>query len=51
VMDATAIALCRSNAIPIMVFNMKWLFDNRAIVNLLARDRCDTLQGTLVQGH
>lgn len=44
VMDATSIALCRSNQIPILVFNMEKLF-NHQIIPVLAEQ-----QGTLVSG-
>lgn len=35
VMDATAIALCRSNSLPIFVFNMQRLLDNPELGQLL----------------
>lgn len=47
IMDATAIALCRSNAIPILVFNMQLLFEDFACADILS---CQDL-GTLVQEH
>ena len=43
VMDATAIALCRENHIPICVFN---LFDNQAMLKAV----CGKTEGTLVKG-
>jgi uridylate kinase len=45
VMDATAIALCRANSIPILVFNMK-LFTKDKIVSALTQE----CLGTLVKG-
>lgn len=46
VMDATAIALCRSSQIPIFVFNMKRLFESN-LENLLS----NLTHGTLVEGN
>jgi uridylate kinase len=46
VMDATAIALCRSNAIPIFVFNMRLLKEND-IADLLFEQK----RGTIVNGN
>ncbi len=43
VMDATSIALCRSNQIPILVFNMKELFSGKSLTSLLQE-----FQGTIV---
>ena len=43
VMDATSIALCRSNKIPVFVFNMKWLGEGK-ILEVLTHQK----QGTLV---
>ncbi len=43
VMDATSIALCRSNKIPVFVFNMKWITEGK-ILELLTHQE----QGTLV---
>lgn len=47
IMDATAVALCRSNAIPILVFNMQMLFGEFPCTEILS---CQHL-GTLVQEH
>jgi uridylate kinase len=44
VMDATSIALCRNNRIPILVFNMQLLGKNYSVQNL-------TNQGTVVKGE
>lgn len=46
VMDATSVALCRSNQIPIFVFNMQRLLEDN-LKNLLS----DLSQGTLVEGN
>lgn len=46
VMDATAVALCRSSQTPIFVFNMKKLFETN-LENLLL----DLTHGTLVEGQ
>lgn len=46
-MDATAIALCRSNRIPILVFNMQLLFNTCDIQEIWSHDH----QGTLVKGN
>lgn len=46
VMDATSIALCRSNEIPILVFNME-LLDPKKIIKALSREN----PGTLVKGE
>jgi uridylate kinase len=46
VMDATAIALCRSSQVPIFVFNMQKLFSEQ-IIDLLSNRG----QGTLVDGN
>jgi len=46
VMDATAVALCRSNKIPILVFNMQLLEGEKLIEILSSPER-----GTLVSGN
>jgi len=46
VMDATAIALCRSHEIPVLVFNMQKLYEHK-IVNLLSEQD----HGTLIKGE
>lgn len=51
VMDATAIALCQRNAIPILVFNMKLLFENQQMIKLLSHGGSDDIGGSLVRGH
>jgi uridylate kinase len=51
VMDATAIALCQKNAIPILVFNMQALFDGQQMVALLSHTREEGIKGTLVHGQ
>ena len=49
VMDATAIALCQRNAIPIIVFNMRMLFNKEQMISLLSH-KAATQLGTLVHG-
>lgn len=51
VMDATAIALCQSNAVPILVFNMKLLFENQEMIKLFAQKNAADFNGTFVHGH
>lgn len=51
VMDATAIALCQSNAIPILVFNMKLLFENQEMIKLFSQKDDANFNGTLVHGN
>jgi uridylate kinase len=46
VMDATSIAMCRSNKIPILVFNMQLLSKHEQILNILSQGH----NGTLVKG-
>jgi uridylate kinase len=47
VMDATAVALCRNNHIPILVFNMKFLTEDNSVNILLQQN----YPGTLVSGN
>ncbi|MBI2742774.1 MAG: UMP kinase [Chlamydiales bacterium] len=48
VMDATAIALCRENRIPIYVFN---LFEKGALLKAICEERDGVVGGTIVQGE